>query len=591
LLMLYSSGRSDVRIYGVKMGRRSQRIQERLGQHVKPSISCREGHDSIVLEGSVDNWAQVVRAGKLAAHEGYKGVVNRLTVEGLILPPARSPRLRDTTLDGLHVDVLIVGGGVTGCAVARELMRKNISVVLVEKEDDLATHASSRNNGMIHPGIEPHPGTNRAHFNVCGNAMYDTVAAELQVPFTRCGSLILYQERWERFLGPLFMARARQNGVPGVHLISKNEALALEPHLTRDFSAALHMPSTGIISPYLLTVAYAENAVRNGARVSLETIVEDMKVREGRITTVRTNRGTLYPRVVVNAAGLYADVVADMAGDQFFTIHPRKGEIIILDRKKGHLISHVIAKPRLLQVKSDTKGGGVNRTIDGNILVGPNAVEQPFREDYSTDRDHIELMLRRYLPLVPELSPADLITYFAGTRPATYEEDFIVERSQYVRNLVHAAGIQSPGLASAPAIAEEVARLAVSALGEVMEVAGNPTFDGHRHGIPEPERMTWEARDALIHRRPDYGVIVCRCEGISKGQVVDALRSPIPVTSLDAVKRRVRVGMGRCQGGFCTPQVLRIIGEQNGGQLAAITKKGGDSFILAAETKSARREA
>jgi glycerol-3-phosphate dehydrogenase len=497
--------------------------------------------------------------------------------------------VKDTALDGLHVDVLIVGGGVTGCAVARELMRKDIVVVLIEKEDDLATHASSRNNGIIHPGIEPHPGTRRAHFNVRGNAMYDTVAAELAVPFTRCGSLILYQERWERLLGPLFMARARQNGVPGVHLIGRNEALVLEPHLTRDFSGALHMRSTGIISPYLLTIAYAENAVRNGARVSLETMVVDMKVREGRITAVRTNRGTVFPKVVVNAAGVYADTVADMAGDQFFTIHPRKGEIIILDRKKGHLISHVVAKPRLLQVKSDTKGGGVNRTVDGNILVGPNAVEQPFREDYSTDRDHIELMLRRYLPLVPELSATDLITYFAGTRPATYEEDFIIERSQYVRNLVYAAGIQSPGLASAPAIAEEVARLTVNALREVTKVGDSPTFDGHRQGIPEPEHMTWEERDALIQKRPDYGVIVCRCEGISKGQVVDALTSPISVTSLDAVKRRVRVGMGRCQGGFCTPQVLRIIGEQNGEQLAAITKKGGDSFILAAETKTVRR--
>jgi glycerol-3-phosphate dehydrogenase len=556
---------------------------------VKSSISCREGHDSIILEGTVDNWAQVVRAGKQAAHEGYKGVVNRLTVEGLTLPPPHSPKLKDTALDGLHVDVLVVGGGVTGCAVARELVRKDIVVLLIEKEDDLATHASSRNNGIIHPGIEPHPGTRRAHFNVRGNAMYDTVAAELAVPFTRCGSLILYQERWERLLGPLFMARARQNGVPGVHLIGRNEALVLEPQLTRDFSGALHMRSTGIISPYLLTIAYAENAVRNGARVSLETMVVDMKVREGQITAVRTNRGTVFPKVVVNAAGVYADAVADMAGDQFFTIHPRKGEIIILDRKKGHLISHVVAKPRLLQVKSDTKGGGVNRTVDGNILVGPNAVEQPFREDYSTDRDHIELMLRRYLPLVPELSATDLITYFAGTRPATYEEDFIIERSQYVRNLVHAAGIQSPGLASAPAIAEEVARLTVNALGEVIQVGDNPTFDGRRQGIPEPEHMTWEERDALIQRRPDYGVIVCRCEGISKGQVVDALTSPISVTSLDAVKRRVRVGMGRCQGGFCTPQVLRIIGEQNGEQLAAITKKGGDSFILAAETKTVRR--
>jgi glycerol-3-phosphate dehydrogenase len=576
-------------MYGVEMSRRSQRIQQRLQQQVKPSISCREGHDSIILEGMVDNWAQVVRAGKQAAHEGYKGVVNRLTVEGLILPPPRSPKVKDTALDGLHVDVLIVGGGVTGCAVARELMRKDIVVMVIEKEDDLATHASSRNNGIIHPGIEPHPGTRRAHFNVRGNAMYDTVAAELAVPFTRCGSLILYQERWERLLGPLFMARARQNGVPGVHLIGRNEALVLEPHLTRDFSGALHMRSTGIISPYLLTIAYAENAVRNGARVSLETMVVDMKVREGQITAVHTNRGTVFPKVVVNAAGVYADAVADMAGDQFFTIHPRKGEIIILDRKKGHLISHVVAKPRLLQVKSDTKGGGVNRTVDGNILVGPNAVEQPFREDYSTDRDHIELMLRRYLPLVPELSPTDLITYFAGTRPATYEEDFIIERSQYVRNLVHAAGIQSPGLASAPAIAEEVARLTVNALGEVTKVGDNPTFDGHRRGIPEPEHMTWEERDALIQRRPDYGVIVCRCEGTSKGQVVDALTSPISVTSLDAVKRRVRVGMGRCQGGFCTPQVLRIIGEQNGEQLEAITKKGGDSFILAAETKTVRR--
>ncbi len=567
------------------MSKHLQRLQQRLQQDVAPEICCSETHDSLLLEGTVAAWPQVVRAGKLAAHHGYKGVVNHLTVSGLTIPPPHAPQLRDDALDGIHVDVLIIGGGVIGCFVARELTRRQLSVLVVDKEDDVAAETSSRNDGMVHPGIEPHPGSNKARFNARGNAMYDTVAAELGVPFFRCGTLILYQERWEKVLGPILLARARQNGVPGVRMLSKKEALSLEPSMTHDIAGAVLMPTTGLVSPYLLTVACAENAVQNGARVSLNTMVTGMSIAGGKITAVTTNRGMVVPDVVVNAAGIYADTVAAMAGDEFFTIHPRKGEIVIFDRKKGDVISHVVAEPDIHQTRSDTKGGCISRTVDGNVLIGPNAFEQPFREDYSTVREHINQMMRRYLPLVPAIVPSDLITYFAGTRPATYEEDFIIEQSSYVGNLVHAAGIQSPGLASTPAIAEEVASLVDTVLARDRVVRPNASFDGHRRGIPDLARMPWEERDALIRQRPDYGIIVCRCEGVSEGQVRDALHSSVPATSVDAVKRRVRAGMGRCQGGFCMPQVMRLITEETGTPLEQVTKKGNGSCILAAETK------
>jgi len=566
-----------------------QALESRVRKKISPDVSLREWHSSIVLEGTVSSWDELYTAGKMCANQGYKGVVNKLKVKNFDVPKIKKPQLYDQALQGKRVDVLIIGGGIIGCAIARELSKWQLSILLVDKEDDVAMHASSRNDGMIHPGIEPKIGSKKALFNVKGNEMYTRVAQELDVKIVRCGSSVLFDNRWLNLAKPVLSIRAQKMGVKEVTLLSREEALKIEPNIGIPIAGAVHFATTGIISPYKMTVAYAENAVQNGAEVSLNTIVLSMQREHNRITSVETNRGTVYPRLVINAAGVFADMIADMAGDQFFSIHPRKGEIIFLDKKKGELINGVIGKPSLSLAKSNTKGGGVVKTVDGNILIGPDAYEQPFREDFSTHMDHIEVLMKKHMPLVKGLSPADVINYCAGIRAATYEEDFIIERSEYVANLVYAAGIQSPGLASAPAIAEEIEKLACQALQEIMEVKPNANWNPIRKSIPELSKMDFITRSRIIKENPHYGEIVCRCEGVSKGEIIDAIHSPIPALTVDAIKRRVRPGMGRCQGGFCLPAVMKIINEETGLPMTAITKKGNNSYLVVEETKQTHR--
>lgn len=562
-----------------------RQIEKKLNKLFPGRICCREWHSSIVLEGTADSWDDVVLSGKIAANRGYKGVVNRIDVSGLVIPPPKMPALRDNCLEKRRFDVLVIGGGIIGCAIARELAKWDISILLVEREADLAMHASSRNDGMVHPGFEPKPGTKKAIFNVRGNKMYEKVTKELHVPFRRTGSIILLDKKWSGMIVPFVKNRARRNSVYGICYISRSEALEREPWVKNDIAGGIFVPSTAFISPYKTTVAYAENAVSNGAEVSLNTMVFSMEKVRGRIACVNTNRGKIYPSIVINAAGTYSDNIAAMAGDQFFTIHPRKGQIVFFDKKKQHLLNSVVAKPDLGTMKSNSKGGALVKTVEGNILAGPDAVEQPFREDYTTGGKNVKAILNKHLQLIPSLSPADVITYCAGVRASTYEEDFIIEASEYVENLVYAAGIQSPGLASAPAIAEEIEKITIELLSKTKQVNPKPNWNPYRKAIPEPNKMNPAERNELIKKRPDYGRIICRCEEISAGEIIDAVRSPIPATTVDGVKRRVRAGMGRCQGGFCLPQVMKIIHEELGQGLCEVTKKGQNSNILVEETK------
>lgn len=560
-------------------------IKRDISKKVSRDISIREQRNSIVIEGIVDSWDKVIMAGKIAANRGYKGVANKLEVKGLKIPDIKKPSIKDSSLNLKKVDVLIIGGGIIGCSIARELSKWNLSILLVDKEDDIAMHASSRNDGMIHPGIEPSPGTKKAYYNVLGNELYKRISKELDVPIKRGGSTILYDKSWLKLIKPYIKMRAQKNDVKGVTFISKEEAKKYEPYITDEIAGALHFDTTGVTVPYKMTLAYAENAVLNGAEVSLNTVVLSIEREGDRIASVTTNRGRVFPKVVINAAGVFADKIADMADDQFFTIHPRKGQIAFLDKKKGYLVNSVISKPDLTNLKKNTKGGGIVKTYEGNILVGPDAYEQPYREDFSTDGNRIDSILNRHLKTINGLNKGDIITYCSGIRASTYEEDFIIERSEYVKNLVYAAGIQSPGFASAPAIALEIERITLSIMSELKIVKPNPTWNPMRKGIPDLGSMTAEERNRFIKNRPDYGIIVCRCEGISKGEVIDSINSPIPASSIDGVKRRVRAGMGRCQGGFCMPLVMEILRDEAGVDMLDITKKGKESYIVAGETK------
>jgi glycerol-3-phosphate dehydrogenase len=567
------------------MPRGEEAVAKALGELGLYGVEAREWRQSIRLEGEVESWPQYIAAGYAAGGKGYKGVINDITVKGIIPAPAYLPVARDRSLEGRSFDVAIIGGGVIGCAVARELTRWNLRVAVLEKEDDLAKQTSSRNNGMIHPGIAPAIGTKKLEYNIRGNRMYTQVAEELGFQLERCGSVVMLEKGWHRLGVPYVRWKALKKGVDGVIPLSRREVFQREPNAIRCQRGGVLLPSAGVVAPYKVTVAYAENAVENGAEVFLNTAALGFVLEKGRIVGVKTNRGLLRAGVVVNAAGVWADKIADYADDRFFTLHGRKGTIAILDKNTRSLQNSVLAMPQI-GVKSHTKGGGLNPTVEGNILMGPTATEIPHREDWSTQPEELEFLLSRLLRLNTRLQPGDIITYFAGVRACTFDEDFIIEPSDYVGNLVHAAGIQSPGLASAPAIAADVAAMAVEILKETMEVKPNPTFNPKRRVSPELAALTLEERAKLIRAYPAYGRIVCRCEVISEGEIIAAIKSPIPATSLDAVKRRVRAGMGRCQGGFCTPALLEIVSRETGLEPEQITKGRLGSELLTGKTKA-----
>ncbi len=565
-----------------------RRINQKLAARFNGRVSAREEDGCLVLEGELDRWDDVVAAGMLAvSRRRYEGLVNDIRFIGGSIPPMRVPALRDDSLDGLKPDVLIIGGGVIGCAIARECARCDLNILLCEKEHDVAMHASSRNDGMVHPGIDLLPGQIKRRYNMRGNRMYERVCAELDVPFRRSGQYLCFLSRRktiEAFFAQIYFLLLG----PRCRFYGARAFRRREPDLSPAIRGALHFPSAGVVSPYGLTIAFAENAVDNGVRLSLDTAVLGMRVEENRIVSVQTNRGTVTPGIVVNAAGVFSEDVARMANDRFFSIHPRRGTNTILDRKaSAHPVTIVSSYGTASTKKRHTKGGGLVKTIDDNLLVGPDAVETCEKENFETHAQSLSDVFEKQSRTDPALSARNAITYFTGIRAATYEEDFVVRKGRRTRNLVHAAGIQSPGLTAAPAVAEDVRDMVVELLSETRDIRPNPSFNPRRKGIVRVGELTNEARDELIREKPDYGEIVCRCEQISRGEVLDALRRSVPCDTIDGVKRRVRPGMGRCQGGFCGPIVLGIIAAERGVSCGQVCKSGPGSELLLCGIKEA----
>ncbi|MEG1525076.1 MAG: NAD(P)/FAD-dependent oxidoreductase [Clostridia bacterium] len=563
-----------------------KRLKKRLSTLYGNQISVAERDGCILLTGSLDHWEDIVQAGRMAVNKRrYQGVINDIRLRGQERPPMRIPPFTDNTLEGSHPDVMIIGAGVIGCAVARELMRWKLHVLLCDKEHDVALHASSRNDGMIHPGIDLLPGQVKRRYNMRGNHMYDRISSELDVPFHRLGQYLCFQKRCQLFAAFVFVPYFCMAGLKA-SFVTRRTLKQREPELSGNILGALHFPSAGIVSPYHLTIAYAENAVDNGAILSLDTAVLNMCVQNGQIRSVLTNRGIVYPKIVINAAGVFSDDLAKMAQDRTFSIHPRRGTNAILDHKATHqLLTIASSYPATSQHKQHTKGGGLVRTVDENILVGPDAFETYEKEDFSTTAQSIQQSFEKQQRTSPQLSQRDVITYFTGVRAATYEEDFVIRKGLLTKNIVEAAGIQSPGLTAAPAIAEDVAKMAIELLAQQHPVSVNPSFNPIRKGIVSAATLSDSDRTALIARDPDYGEIICRCEEISKGEILAALRRNVPCDSIDGVKRRVRPGMGRCQGGFCGPLVAEIIANEKGIPLESVKKSGYGSEVLCGDTK------
>lgn len=551
-------------------------------------VVASERDGCVFLEGQLSDWQDIVEAGRIAAKFGSKGVVNLIECQGLEKDKPSRPDFRDAKLDSAQIDVLVIGAGIVGCCVARELSKWKLKVLVVDKESDVARHQSSRNAGMLHPPIAPKPGSKKAIYNKRGLDLIPRLSRELGFP-AKMNGLSILADTWLAVLAcPLVRLRAKKNGVEKIELLSKSKLKKLEPNIFDGFSWAYVIPTSGIVDPFKMTLAFAENAVQNGVNFSFETFVERMDVEENRIICIHTNRGRIFPKVVVNAAGLWADYVAELANDRFFTIHPRKGEIAIIDKKKANLLKMTLSKPALSQAMSVTKGGGLIPTVHGNLLLGPTAKEVPHREDYSTSEEGLNELIEKHMVLLKGLSTSDIITYFAGTRAATYEEDFIVEKSSKIENLVHAAGIQSPGLTSAPAIAEDVTKFCIEMLSKKMKIVPNERFNPHRIASPQFNELSIEEKQKPIAENPNYGVVVCRCEVVTKQEVINALSSPLPARNLDGIKWRTRCGMGRCQGGFCTPNIVEILGELGVDPLL-LRKNGEGSNLFVARTRGDAR--
>ncbi len=564
-----------------------EKINKRLTKRFGGTVKAAEKDGCVVLTGHLATWNEVVEACALAA-EKYSTVhvVNDIVCDEVKAQEMRVPKLQDTALEGDKPDVLIIGGGISGVTIARELAKWKLDILLVEKEADLALQASGRNDGEVHPGIDLSKGSKKHYYIRKGNEMYETVCKELDVPFRRVGQYVCFNKSYLKPLVAVYcMIRKKRDGISDTELISGAELKRREPNFAQEFKFAISNPSSGCVCPYGLTIAYAENAVQNGARVALNTAVLGMEVENGEIKCVTTNRGTLYPRLVINAAGVFAEDIAAMAGDRFFSIHPRRGTNSILDKKAGAFMHSIASIKELTRSKTHSKGGGILHTVHDNLLIGPDAVETYEKENTETHRESIETVFAKQKRTMPRLSERDIITYFTGVRAPTFEEDFIIERGRKTKNLIHCAGIQSPGLTTAPAVALDIEKMAVEFLKSQKAVEKNPDYNPVRHGVPVLNEMDDESRAALIKENPDYGVIVCRCEEISKGEILDALRSPICVPTVDGIKKRIRPGMGRCQGGFCSPLVTQIIADFLGVPLSEVKKSSADAVITFGRTK------
>jgi len=565
-----------------------KKINRKLEKAFNAKVAAREDSGRLILSGELPRWEDVVRAGEMAVDKNrYSGLVNDITCTGAKASPMRIPGIKDNSLNGEAPDVLIIGGGITGCAIARELSRYKINVLLVEKEHDLAMHASGRNDGVVHSGIDLKRGTLKYNYNRAGNRMYDQICADLGVEFDRCGQYLCFGRAMPRLVLYLTLPYWKWSGLNKVKVVSRKKLRKREPGISRRIGSALYFPGTGVVCPYNLTIAYAENAVSNGVTVSLDTAVLGIDSEDGIIRSVTTNRGKVFPKIVVNAAGVFCEDIAGLAGDRFYSIHPRKGTNVILDKKYSDIIVNTTISSFLTvsTKKAHSKGGGVIRTVGGNTLVGPDAVETIEKEDFSTTWQSVASTMQRQGLTCSTLAENQIITYFSGIRASTYEEDFVVCKGIAARNMVHAAGIQSPGLTAAPAIGVDAAQMVMELLGQSAKEALNDSFDPVRRAYVRTAKLDDNTRANLIARNPDYGVIICRCEEVSKGEVLDALRRDIPCDTLDGVKRRVRPGMGRCQGGFCGPLVLDIIAKEKRQTPGDVSKNGEGSELLLGHTK------
>lgn len=472
-------------------------------------------------------------------------------------------------------DVLIAGCGVIGAATAFELSKYQLNVGILERENDVATGTTKANSAILHAGYDPVPGTLMARLNVRGSALARELCQKLEVPYRQCGSLVLAFAPEEVPTLEELLDRGTQNGVPDLKLLSREEARALEPNLSGDVVAALYAPTAAICSPWEFCLALAETAVRNGAALHLETTLTGLAWKTDH-WLVHTDRGDLKARFLVNAAGVEADTVHDLAAPHSFDIRPSRGEYFLLDKSEGGRVNHVVFQcPR-----KEGKGVLVAPTVHGNLIVGPNA-EPAHRHDLATTAPGLDYVRQTAQKSVPSIDFSQSIRNFAGIRAHARErEDFILE--QAAPGFIDLAGICSPGLSAAPAIGEYSAQLLAEA---GLELKPKDKFVCERHRTCF-KALSPEQRQALVTKEPAFGRVICRCETVTEGEILEAIHSsPIPPRSVDGVKRRVGAGLGRCQGGFCAPRVVDLLARELNISPRDVMQDRSGTWLLDRETK------
>ena len=470
-------------------------------------------------------------------------------------------------------DVVIAGAGVIGAMLARELSKYNLSVCVLEKDNDVACGASKANSGIVHGGFDPEPDTLKAKLNVEGVEKLFETAKMLNVPIKRNGSFVCAFGEDENDAITELYERGIKNGVEGLKILTGDEARKEEPLLSKEITCVLSVSNAGIVCPYDLTIAAMGNAMDNGVELKCNFEISQI-VKENDIFTVKATSGErVSAKYIVNCAGGNSGKVANMVGDTSFEIIPRAGEYLLLDKAEGTRVSHTI-----FQVPSkEGKGILVTPTVDGNLLTGPTASVVSGPEDKGTTISGMDTVIRLAAKSVPSVNFRNVITSFCGVRSSEKKGDFIIEESKVAKNFVNVAAIDSPGLSSCVAIAEYTVDI-LKNIG--LSLVENKDFNGNRENPHFFREMTYEQRNEYIKEHPAFGKIVCRCETVSEGEILDAIKRNPPATDIDGIKRRTRSGMGRCQGGFCGPYVMKLIAEQRNIPLTEVTKSGKGSEMV-----------
>ena len=473
-------------------------------------------------------------------------------------------------IDKMIYDAVVIGAGVVGSMTARELTRYGLKVCVVDREPDAAMGATKANSAIVHAGFDAKEGSLKAKLNVEGSCLMGDVAKELGVKYIQNGSLVVAFDDDDRKTINELYARGNTNGVKNLKIIEKDELKSIEPNISDDAVCALYAPTGAIICPYELTLAALGNAMDNGAQFKTEFEVTDIKEKDGVFTVFGSNE-SIQTKIVINAAGIYSDKIAEMAGDNSFNITARRGEYILLDKAAGKTCRHTI-------FNTPTKMGKgilVSPTVDGNLLLGPTSENIDDKEDKSTTQAGFDKIISGCTRTISNIPLGKAITSFCGLRAVGDTGDFII--TSHIRGFVNLAGIESPGLSASPAIARYAVEILKS---QGFELAESKSFNPHRESLTAFKEMTVEEKNKVISKDASYGKIICRCEGVTEGEILKAIRTNPKPNDLDGVKRRTRAQMGRCQGGFCMPYIMELLAKEKGISMEDVTKSGKNSKLI-----------